>query len=117
MAHIVAGGMRGSDKMPLLPVPFSMGTSYFDALPLASCAGFRVAQRQTDRAGGHLCVSLLDTVRGMASGKSMEMRRQGFFGAVMVPMAGLQNTGIVEKLTELDGRFRVRESKRAMAAV
>ena len=36
------------------------------------------------------------------------MRRQGFFGAAMLPMSELEYTGIVEKLATLDGRFIVR---------
>ena len=36
------------------------------------------------------------------------MRRQGFFGPAMLPMDELEYTGIVEKLADLDRRFRVR---------
>jgi fructose 1,6-bisphosphate aldolase/phosphatase len=36
------------------------------------------------------------------------MRRQGFFGAAMLPMSELEYRGIVEKLATLDGRFTVR---------
>jgi fructose 1,6-bisphosphatase len=45
----------------------------------------------------------------------MEMRRQGFFGAVMLPMSELEYTGIVETLSALDGRFRVRAEASARA--
>jgi fructose 1,6-bisphosphate aldolase/phosphatase len=38
----------------------------------------------------------------------MEMRRQGFAGAAMLPMAELEYTGIVTKLKALDTRFAVR---------
>jgi fructose 1,6-bisphosphate aldolase/phosphatase len=47
-------------------------------------------------------------VRDGVTKKSIEMRRQGFFGAAMLPMSELEYTGIVEKLTELDKRFTVR---------
>ena len=40
--------------------------------------------------------------------KAAGMRRQGFFGAAMLPMSELEYTGIVEKLATLDGRFTVR---------
>jgi hypothetical protein len=44
----------------------------------------------------------------------MAMRRQGFFGAAMLPMSELEYTGIIETLCALDGRFsRLRRSKRA----
>jgi fructose 1,6-bisphosphate aldolase/phosphatase len=36
------------------------------------------------------------------------MRRQGFFGAAMLPMAELEYTGIMEKLAKLEPRFVVR---------
>jgi fructose 1,6-bisphosphate aldolase/phosphatase len=36
------------------------------------------------------------------------MRRQGFFGAAMLPMAELEYTGIMDKFQTLDERFRVR---------
>jgi fructose 1,6-bisphosphate aldolase/phosphatase len=49
-----------------------------------------------------------DTIRHDAANKSLEMRRQGFFGAAMLPMAELEYTGIVEKLAALDGQFRIR---------
>ena len=37
------------------------------------------------------------------------MRRQGFFGAAMLPMTELEYTGITQKLKELDERFVVRD--------
>jgi fructose 1,6-bisphosphate aldolase/phosphatase len=36
------------------------------------------------------------------------MRRQGFFGAAMLPMSELEYTGIMKKLEALDDRFKVR---------
>jgi fructose 1,6-bisphosphate aldolase/phosphatase len=49
-----------------------------------------------------------DTVRDAVSKKAIDMRRQGFFGAAMLPMSELEYTGIVEKLEELDKFFKVR---------
>jgi fructose 1,6-bisphosphate aldolase/phosphatase len=43
----------------------------------------------------------------------MEMRKQGFFGAAMLPMGELEYTGIVETLERLQPRFRLRDEKRA----
>lgn len=51
-----------------------------------------------------------DTVRNRVSDKAMEMRRQGFFGAAMLPMSELEYTGIMEKLAVLDERFTVRQT-------
>jgi len=56
-----------------------------------------------------------DEVRSRVAGKSMEMRRQGFFGAAMLPMSELEYTGIVETLSALDSRFRVRAEASARA--
>ncbi len=36
------------------------------------------------------------------------MRRQGFFGAAMLPMSELEYTGITRRLEALEGRFRMR---------
>jgi len=43
--------------------------------------------------------------------KAIDMRRQGFFGAAMLPMSELKYTGIVDKLKVLDERFILRGSK------
>jgi len=38
----------------------------------------------------------------------MNMRRQGFFGAAMLPMSELEYTGIMDKLGALEKCFLVR---------
>ncbi len=43
LGAFVAGGMRGSHQMPLMPVTLNSGISYFDGPPLVSCAAFSVA--------------------------------------------------------------------------
>jgi fructose 1,6-bisphosphate aldolase/phosphatase len=52
-----------------------------------------------------------NTVRDRVAGKAIGMRRQGFFGAAMLPMSELEYTGIVEELKSLDKRFVVRPEK------
>ena len=47
-------------------------------------------------------------VRDQVARKSIEMRRQGFFGAAMLPMSELEYTGIREKLADLEKQFGVR---------
>jgi fructose 1,6-bisphosphate aldolase/phosphatase len=108
IGHFVAGCMRGSHQMPLMPVRLGSGISYFDGPPVISCAAF--AQR-----GGRLTEPLdafahpfWDEVRTRVAAKAADMRRQGFFGAAMLPMSELEYTGIAEKLATLDGRFTVR---------
>ena len=108
IGHFVAGGMRGSHQMPLMPVPLNTGTSYFDGPPLVSCAGFCVHNGRFTEPVDAFAHPFWNTVRAHVADKSMEMRRQGFFGAAMVPMAELEYTGIVEKLKVLDQRFTMR---------
>ena len=43
IGHFVAGCMRGSHQMPLMPVTLNTGISYFDGPPIVSCAGFCAA--------------------------------------------------------------------------
>jgi fructose 1,6-bisphosphate aldolase/phosphatase len=115
IGHFVAGGMRGSHQMPLMPVPLNTGTSYFDGPPLVTCAAFA-------EHGGTLtepmdCFSepFWITVRNRVAEKAMEMRKQGFVGAAMLPMAELEYTGICEKLAKLDSRFRVRTAEKQLS--
>lgn len=60
--------------------------------------------------GGPIAPSrrLLETVRDRIAEKTLEMRRQGFFGAAMLPMGELEYTGIMEKLKALDSHFTIR---------
>lgn len=44
------------------------------------------------------------------------MRRQGFFGAAMLPMSELEYTGIIEILSAPGSRFRIRFDSEARAA-
>ncbi len=115
-AHFVAGGMRGSHNMPLMPVALNTGTSYFDGPPLVSCAGLAMHQGRLTEAVDCFAHPFWDTVRARAADKGMEMRRQGFFGAAMLPMSELEYTGITEKLAALEHRFTVRAEARVTRA-
>jgi fructose 1,6-bisphosphate aldolase/phosphatase len=116
IGHFVAGGMRGSHNMPLMPVALDTGTSYFDGPPLVSCAAFSVHEGKLTEPLDCFGHPFWDEVRGRVAGKAIEMRRQGFFGAAMLPMSELEYTGITEKLAALDGRFRVRAGPAERAA-
>ena len=48
-----------------------------------------------------------DAVRNHAADKAVEIRRQGFSGAAMLPYSELEYGGIVEVLEKLDPQFRV----------
>lgn len=110
IGHYVAGGMRGSHQMPLMPVTLRTGTSYFDGPPLVSCAAFSVHRGKLTEPLDCFAHPFWNNVRDRISAKAVEMRRQGFFGAAMLPMAELEYTGIVDKLKVLDNRFTVREA-------
>ena len=115
--HFVAGGMRGSHNMPLMPVKQNTGTSYFDGPPLVSCAAFSVRDGRMTEAWDAFDHPLWDRVRDRVADKSIEMRRQGCFGAAMLPMGELEYTGIVENLRSLDKRFRARADQAASLAM
>ncbi len=108
IGHFVAGGMRGSHQMPLMPVELNSGISYFDGPPVVSCAAFAMHQGRLTEAVDAFAHPFWDEVRSRVADKAMEMRRQGFFGAAMLPMAELEYTGIMEKLEALQSRFKVR---------
>jgi fructose 1,6-bisphosphate aldolase/phosphatase len=104
----VAGGMRGSHQMPFMPVPLNSGISYFDGPPVVSCAAFSVHAGRLTEPVDVFAHPFWNDVRDRISAKAVDMRRQGFFGAAMLPMAELEYTGIMEKLAALEGRFTVR---------
>lgn len=116
IGHFVAGGMRGSHNMPLMPVALNTGTSFFDGPPLVSCAALSVHDGRMTEALDCFAHPFWDEVRRRVAAKAMDMRAQGFFGAAMLPMGELEYTGITELLAALDGRFQIRpEGARARA--
>ena len=108
--HLVAGGMRGSHNMPLMPVALNTGTSYFDGPPLVSCAAFSEHGGILSEPQDCFAHPFWDTVRDGVARKAIDIRRQGFFGAAMLPMSELEYTGIMQKLDQLGGRFKVRHA-------
>jgi len=111
IGHFVGGGMRGSHQMPLMPVPINTGTSYFDGPPLVSSLGFCVHQGRLTEPVDNFAHPFWDSVRGVVAQKSVEMRRQGFVGAAMLPMAELEYTGIVDNVMALNRRFHIRTAE------
>lgn len=105
----VAGCMRGSHQMPLMPVSLNSGISYFDGPPVVSCAAFAMHNGEFTEAVDAFGHPFWDTVRENVANKAIDMRRQGFFGAAMLPMSELEYTGIMEKLKALDKRFYLRK--------
>jgi fructose 1,6-bisphosphate aldolase/phosphatase len=115
LGHFVAGAMRGSHVMPLMPVRLDSPVSYFDGPPIVSCAAFSQHEGRLTGPMDAFDHPFWDRVRDRVSEKAMDMRRQGFFGAAMVPMAELEYTGIMEKLEVLEKRFAVRPEYRKAA--
>jgi fructose 1,6-bisphosphate aldolase/phosphatase len=107
MAPYVNGFMRGSHVGPFMPVPHGTGTSYFDGPPLVSCLGFCVHDGRLTEPMDLFAHPFWDTVRAHASEKALEMRRQGFSGAAMLPYSELEYGGIVKILNQLETRFKV----------
>lgn len=116
LGHYVGGGMRGSHQMPLMPVGLNTPTSYFDGPPLVSCAAFCVHNRKLTEPADAFAHPFWNEVRAHVSRKAIEMRRQGFSGAAMLPMEELEYTGVMDKLAELEKRFSVRIKEPAVAA-
>ena len=114
IGHFVAGGMRGSHQMPLMPVTQNTGISYFDGPPIVSCAGFCVHNGKLTEPIDAFAQAFWDTVRDRVANKAFEMRRQGFVGTAMLPMSELEYTGITDKLAVLDQRFRIRTAEPAL---
>lgn len=108
LAPYVAGGMRGSHNMPLMPVALEQGVSYFDGPPIISCAAFCVHDGKLTEPEDVFAHPFWNEVRRRAASKAIDMRRQGFFGAAMLPMSELEYTGASQILAELEGRFRMR---------
>lgn len=108
ISPFVAGAMRGSHNMPLMPVKQFSSVSFFDGPPVISCAAFCVHDGTLTDPVDAFDHPFWDTIRHQCSLKAIEMRRQGFFGPAMLHMDELEYTGIVDRLNALDGRFEER---------
>lgn len=102
---LVGGGIHGSQHMPLMPVALATQTSFFDGPPLVSCAAFSVHEGRLTEPVDVFSHPFWDTVRQTISNKAIEIRRQGFVGASMRPMAESAYAGITERLNKLDEQF------------
>jgi fructose 1,6-bisphosphate aldolase/phosphatase len=80
-----------------------------------SCAAFSVHNGKLTGPVDAFDHPFWDSVRNRVSEKAADMRRQGFFGAAMVPMAELEYTGIMEKLEVLEKKFAVRPERKIAA--
>jgi len=111
LGAFVAGGMRDSHNMPLMPVPLGSGISYFDGPPIITGAAFSVHQGKFTEPVDVFAHPFWNEVRNRVAAKAVDMRRQGFFGAAMLPMDELEYTGITSVLKKLDGKFMLRKER------
>ena len=108
IGHFVAGCMRGAHQMPLMPVRLGSSVSFFDGPPVVSCAAFSLHDGRLTGPTDAFDHPFWDTVRHRVAEKAMEMRRQGFAGAAMLPTSEIECTGLVDRLDALEKRFQVR---------
>ena len=102
---LVAGFMRGSHVGPLMPVKRNSPISYFDGPPVVSCTAYCVKDGKFTDSADAFDHPFWDEIRKEASIKALNIRRQGFFGAAMLPYSELEYGGIVKKMEKLEGKF------------
>jgi len=106
----VAGFMRGSHVGPLTPVPQNSTISYFDGPPIVSCAAYSVKEGKFTGPADTFAdgAEFWQHIRRKAAQKAEWLREQEFFGVAMLPESELEYGGIVEKLEELEKKFKIR---------
>jgi fructose 1,6-bisphosphate aldolase/phosphatase len=109
ISPLVAGFMRGSHTGPLMPVKQNSSISYFDGPPVVSCAAYCVQDGKLTESADAFDHPFWDYIRHETSRKALDIRRQGFYGAAMLPYSELEYGGIVDKMEKLDGKFVVRK--------
>jgi len=109
IGHYVAGFMRGSHTGPLMPVKMNSSISYFDGPPVVACHAFCVHNGKLTEPADAFDHPYWDWVRNKVSQKATDIRQQGFSGAAMLPYGELEYGGIVEKMGNLDKRFKIRK--------
>jgi len=109
LGYYVAGFMRGSHTGPLMPVKKNSAISYFDGPPIISCLALSVKNGKLTEPVDVFDQPHWDYVRQKVAQKAEEIRRQGFFGAAMLPYSELEYGGIVETLKKLEKRFVIRK--------
>ena len=88
-----------------MPVRRNSGVSFFDGPPSVSCAGYCVRNGRLTPAVDPFDHPLWDHVRSRVAEKTLDIRRQGFFGNAMQSYETLSYGGIVSILQELNERF------------
>lgn len=109
LAHYVGGDSRGSHVMPIMPVPINTPVTGPYCLPIISCLAFSL---NSDGLFSHQYVDIFDNpswdvVRLNAQKKALEIRKQGWSGAAMLPYSELEYGGYKEVLKDLLEQFKI----------
>lgn len=108
MGHLVAGFMRGSHNGPLMPVTQNGIISWFDGPPVVTATAFSVKDGILTEPADVFDQPFWDYVRNEVSQKARWIRRQGFFGAAMLPWQELEYAaGPVNKMDAMQSRFKL----------
>lgn len=107
IGHFVAGFMRGSHIGPLMPCKLNSTISYFDGPPVVTGAAFCIKDGKLTEPADVFDHPYWDHVRMQIAEKANAIRRQGFSGAAMLPYSELEYGGIVEKLKNLEKKFKL----------
>lgn len=108
----VAGFMRGSHAGPLMPVTKNSPISFFDGPPVVNCLAFSMKNGKLTEPADAFDHPYWDYVRNNVSRKAEEIRRQGFYGQAMLPMAELEYTGVMDALKELEKKFVIKNKNK-----
>lgn len=109
IGHFVGGDARGSHVMPIMPVALNTPVTGLYCLPIVSAVGFsvdhdgRFSKNHVDFFGN----VAWDQVRLHVQEKGMEMRKQGWSGAAMLPYGELEYGGIKDIIKGLDEKFHI----------
>lgn len=107
MGHLVAGFMRGSHNGPLMPVTQNGIISWFDGPPVVTAAAFSVKDGILTEPADAFDQPFWDSVRAEVAQKAQWIRRQGFFGAAMLPWHELEYAaGPVKKMEAMQRHFK-----------
>jgi fructose 1,6-bisphosphate aldolase/phosphatase len=119
LAHFVGGDARGSHVMPLMPVPLNTAVTGPYCLPIVSAIGFSLDAKGkfSDSYTDFFDNPAWDEVRMRAQRKGIDMRRQGWSGAAMLPYSELEYSGFRDTVTSLLNQFQVRAEKKREALV
>jgi fructose 1,6-bisphosphate aldolase/phosphatase len=106
-AHYVGGDTRGSHHQPLMPVHFNSAASGHYCIPIVQGISFNTHHGVMTEFVDVFDDPFWDYIREKASIKSIYMRDQGFTEPSMLPTDELEYGGIVDRLKNLEQRFKM----------